>query len=118
MLNSDLSSSLLLTIFSEGSPLHDGAVIVTEDKIVAAGCFLPLSEQMDIKRSFGTRHRAALGLAEETDAVILVVSEENGSISLAYDAQLIYNLTITDITQRLKVLFEIGEDEEEASSEE
>ncbi len=117
-LNSDLSSSLLLTIFSEGSQLHDGAVIVTQDKIVAAGCFLPLSEQIDIKRSFGTRHRAALGLAEETDAIILVVSEENGAISLAYDAQLIYNLTIPDVTQRLKTLFEIGEDEEEQSSEE
>jgi diadenylate cyclase len=117
MLNSDLSSSLILTIFTEGSPLHDGAVIVTEDKIVAAGCFLPLSEQMDIKRSFGTRHRAALGLAEETDAIVIVVSEENGAISLAYDAQLIYDLTISDITQRLKSLFEIGEDEEEQSSE-
>jgi diadenylate cyclase len=117
-LNSDLSSSLLLTIFAEGSQLHDGAVIVTQDKIVAAGCFLPLSEQIDIKRSFGTRHRAALGLAEETDAIVIVVSEENGAISLAYDAQLIYNLTIPDITQRLKTLFEIGEDEEEHRSEE
>jgi diadenylate cyclase len=117
-LNSDLSSSLLLTIFTEGSQLHDGAVIVTQDKIVAAGCFLPLSEQIDIKRSFGTRHRAALGLAEETDAIVIVVSEENGAISLAYDAQLIYNLTIPDITQRLKTLFEIGEDEEEHRSEE
>ncbi len=116
MLNSDLSSSLILTIFTEGSPLHDGAVIVTEDKIVAAGCFLPLSEQIDIKKSFGTRHRAALGLAEETDAIVIVVSEENGAISLAYDAQLIYDLSIPDITQRLKSLFEISEDEEEQSS--
>jgi diadenylate cyclase len=117
-LNSDLSSSLILTIFSEGSPLHDGAVIVNNNKIVAAGCFLPLSEQIDIKRSFGTRHRAALGLAEESDAIVIVVSEENGAVSLAYDAQLIYDLSIPDISQRLKTLFEISEDEESIESEE
>ena len=67
-LNADLSSSLLLTIFGHETPLHDGAVVIQEGKIVSAGCFLPLSEQADIRRSFGTRHRAALGLAEETDA--------------------------------------------------
>lgn len=110
-LNADLSSSLLLTIFTDSTPLHDGAVIVREDRIVAAGCFLPLSEQPDIRRSFGTRHRAALGLAEETDAVILVVSEENGAVSLAYDANLLYDLALNEVGQRLRALLEFQEED-------
>jgi len=109
-LNAELSSSLLLTIFAESTPLHDGAVVISEDKIIAAGCFLPISEQPDIRRSFGTRHRAALGLAEETDAVILVVSEENGSISLAYDANLLYDLSLQEVIRRLKQLIEYQEE--------
>ena len=113
-LNADLSSNLILTIFSEGAPLHDGAIVINEDKIVAAGCFLPLSEQPDIRRSFGTRHRAALGLAEETDALVLVVSEENGVISLACDANLLYDLSLEDVSRRLKQLLELrGEEAEE-----
>jgi diadenylate cyclase len=104
--NADLTSSLILTIFTDGSPLHDGAAVIHEDKIIAAGCFLPISEQPDIRRSFGTRHRAALGLAEETDAVILVVSEENGAISLAYDANLLYDLSLSEVSQALKRLIE------------
>jgi diadenylate cyclase len=112
-INGDLSSSLILTLFTEGAPLHDGAVVVREDKVVAAGCFLPLSEQPDIRRSFGTRHRAALGLAEETDAVILVVSEENGAVSLAYDANLLYDLSLPEVGRRLKELLEFRAEEEE-----
>jgi diadenylate cyclase len=81
-------------------------VVIHEEKIIAAGCFLPISEQPDIRRSFGTRHRAALGLAEETDAVILVVSEENGSISLAYDANLLYDLSLQEVSSTLKRLIE------------
>ena len=115
--NADLTSSLILTIFTEASPLHDGAVVIHEDKIIAAGCFLPISEQPDIRRSFGTRHRAALGLAEETDAVILVVSEENGAISLAYDANLLYDLSLPEVSQALKRLIEYqGEALEEAEA--
>jgi diadenylate cyclase len=110
-LNADLSSSLLLTIFADGTPLHDGAVIVREERVLAAGCFLPLSEQPDIRRSFGTRHRAALGLAEETDAVILVVSEENGAVSLAYDANLLYDLSLAEVGHRLRALLEFQEEE-------
>lgn len=112
-LNADLSSSLILTIFEEATPLHDGAIIVQEDKIIAAGCFLPLSEQPDIRRSFGTRHRAALGLAEETDAVVLVVSEESGAISLAYDANLLYDLSLEEVSRRLKLLLEYQEEAKE-----
>jgi diadenylate cyclase len=117
-INADLSSALILTVFTENTPLHDGAVVVTEDKLVAAGCFLPISEQPDIRKSFGTRHRAALGLAEETDAVVLVVSEENGAISLAYEANLLYDLTLAEVSSRLRRLLEYqGEELEEAEFE-
>lgn len=114
-LDAQISSSLLLTVFSHDTALHDGAVVLDEGKITAAGCFLPLSEQQDIRRSFGTRHRAALGLAEETDAVVLIVSEETGAISLAYDANLFYDLTVDDVRRRLAELLglESSEIEEE-----
>ena len=80
------------TIFFEGSPLHDGAVIVREGKIAAAGCLLPLSPNLEISKDMGTRHRAALGLSEETDAVTVVVSEETGIVSLAKNGVLIRRL--------------------------
>ncbi len=111
-IDAELSSSLILTIFREDTPLHDGAIVIREGRIVAAGCFLPLSEQIDIRKSFGTRHRAALGLAEETDAVVIVVSEENGAVSLAYDAHLLYDLSIEEVSKRLKRLFEFSVVEE------
>jgi diadenylate cyclase len=110
VLNAALSSNLLVTIFGHDTPLHDGACIVQGGKILAAGCFLPLSEQYDIKKTFGTRHRAALGLSEVTDAVILVVSEETGAISLAYDSRLHYDLTIREITKILENQLELGSD--------
>ena len=90
--NAELSSSLLITIFGHDTPMHDGAVLVQDGKVIAAGCFLPLSEQQNIRKTFGTRHRAALGMSEQTDAVVLVVSEESGAISLAYDSKLYYDL--------------------------
>ncbi len=79
---------LLLAIFVPGSPLHDGAAIVRGNTIEAAGCFLPLAEQSLAERRIGTRHRAALGLSEQTDAVIVVVSEETGAISVARGGKL------------------------------
>lgn len=106
-LDAEITSALLLTVFSHDTALHDGAAVLDEGKIVAAGCFLPLSEQQDIRRSFGTRHRAALGLAEETDAVVLVVSEETGAMSLAYDANLFYDLSVEDTRRRLSELLEL-----------
>jgi diadenylate cyclase len=109
-LNADLSSSLLVTIFGHDTPFHDGAVVVRGGKALAAGCFLPLSEQQDIKKTFGTRHRAALGTSEETDAVVLVVSEETGAISLAYDSKLYYDLTMEQLTKTLEIQLEITPD--------
>jgi diadenylate cyclase len=108
-LNADLSTSLLLTIFGSDTPMHDGAVVLQTGSIVAAGCFLPLSEQADIRRSFGTRHRAALGLAENTDAIILVVSEETGAISLAYDSNLYYDLSLTEVGSVMRRLLDLRE---------
>ena len=101
ILNAKISTSLLLTLFSHKTPLHDGAVIIRNDTIIAAGCFLPLSDSNLIKKDFGTRHRAALGMAEESDAVIVVVSEETGKISLAYDGKLYTNYKIDILKKEL-----------------
>lgn len=109
-LDANLTSALLFTIFSHDTPLHDAACVIQGGKIIAAGCFLPLSEQYDIKKTFGTRHRAALGLSEQTDAVVLVVSEETGAISLAYDSKLHYDLSISELTKTLEELLEITSD--------
>jgi diadenylate cyclase len=107
-LNAEISSSLIVTIFEFDTPLHDGAMIIQNGHIVAAGCFLPLSEQQDIRKSFGTRHRASLGMSEQSDAVILVVSEETGAISLAYDAKLYYDLSPIEATRKLRELLDKG----------
>src|SRR5580765_1244728 len=83
-IDAKVSAALLETFFSPGSPLHDGAVIVREDAVLAAGCILPLSANPRLSGVLGTRHRAALGLAEETDAAVIVVSEQTGAISVAH----------------------------------
>ncbi len=116
-INADLSSSLILTVFDHDTPLHDGAMIVSEGRIVACGCYLPLSEQRDIKKTFGTRHRAALGMAEESDAVVLVVSEEKGTISLAYNSDLYYDLETDVIKRTLLSLFNYQSDAPEVIGE-
>jgi diadenylate cyclase len=83
-------------------------MIVQNGRIAAAGCFLPLSEQQGIRKSFGTRHRAALGMSEQSDAVILVVSEETGAISLAFDSKIYYDLSPLEVTRKLKELLDRG----------
>lgn len=108
-LNADLSSSLLVTIFGNDTPMHDGAVVIQGGKVVAAGCFLPLSEQYDIKKTFGTRHRAALGLSEESDAITLVVSEETGAITLCYDSKLCYDLTTSETRNILETELDLSD---------
>lgn len=95
-LYADLTSDLLIAIFYEGNPLHDGGVIIQGDRITCAGAVFPTSSSQKINRRLGTRHRAALGLAEETDAICIVVSEETGRISVALKGELLYNLTIDD----------------------
>ncbi len=88
-------------MFQPGSPFHDGALVVRGDRIVAAGCFLPLTDRRDVPFSLGTRHRAALGLSDETDALVLVVSEETGQISLAEGGRLERDLTPRQVAERL-----------------
>lgn len=83
MLKADITEELLISIFWPGTPLHDGAVVMDQQSIVAAGCYLPLTEKTDISRWYGTRHRAALGVTEMSDAIALVVSEERGEITAA-----------------------------------
>ena len=88
-------------MFTPHAPLHDGAVIIRGDTIIGAGCILPLSQTALLDRSLGTRHRAALGLTEETDAVLVVVSEETSSISLAAHSRLWRNLTPAQLKQKI-----------------
>jgi diadenylate cyclase len=105
-INGDISSSLIVAIFEFDGPLHDGAMVIQNGRITAAGCFLPLSEQQDIRKSFGTRHRAALGMSDQSDAVIVVVSEETGAIALAVDGSLYYDLSPIEVQRKLKDLLD------------
>ncbi len=95
------SADLLRTIFYPGTPLHDLAAVIRGDRLVAAGCLLPLTERRDVRGLLGTRHRAALGLSETTDAVVIVVSEETGAVSLAVEGRLYSNMTPEVMKQRL-----------------
>ncbi len=99
------SSRLIESIFCRESPLHDGAVIIIGDKINAARCILPVSENINISPEFGMRHRAALGMSEQTDAAVVVISEETGRISLADGGQLIPNISLRYLTDYLQKEF-------------
>lgn len=101
-LDARVTQELLMTLFHPTSPLHDGAVVIRKGRVAAAKVFLPLSLSKDIARYFGTRHRAALGLTEETDAVVLVVSEERGSVSLVQAGALTLLSDTNDLRQRLQ----------------
>ena len=116
LMDSEISPQLLVNIFTPRTPLHDGAVVITDNKIAAASCMLPLADDKDIARELGTRHRAAIGISKETDCVAVVVSEETGKISIAKEGTLIadvkeetlkkilikYLITIKDIEQEKK----------------
>ncbi|MGC9320288.1 MAG: diadenylate cyclase CdaA [Armatimonadota bacterium] len=105
-LNARVSVDALVTIFWPNTPLHDGAAVIRDDVIVAAGCVLPHSEQPGLSVATGMRHRAALGLSERTDAAVVVVSEETGAMSLAVDGNLSPDLERTELAERLNRLFE------------
>ncbi|WP_343208469.1 diadenylate cyclase CdaA [Anaerolentibacter hominis] len=101
-LDSIISSQLLINIFEHNTPLHDGAVILRQDRIVAATCYLPLSDNMELSKALGTRHRAAVGLSEVTDSLVIVVSEETGRISVASGGVLKTNVDSDYLKERLK----------------
>jgi len=106
-LDSLVSRDLLLSIFTPGLPLHDGAVIVQKDRIAAAACFLPLTTNPETASHFGTRHRAAIGITEETDCMSVVVSEETGRISIAAYGELIQGLGTPEVVERISRHFEV-----------
>jgi diadenylate cyclase len=101
-IDAELNSYLIESIFFPKSALHDGGVVVRDDRIVAASCLFPLSQNPDVDKRLGTRHRAALGLSEETDAFVLVVSEETGKISIAKGGALAFDLTLEQLEQQLE----------------
>lgn len=101
MLNADISSALLEQIFEHNTPLHDGAVIIRNNEIVSATCYLPLSENMDISKELGTRHRAGLGISEKSDCITIIASEETGFISVARNGQLTRNISSEDLREML-----------------
>ena len=97
-----LTSQLLINIFEHNTPLHDGAVIVRENRIVAATCYLPLSDNMELSKQLGTRHRAGVGISEVTDSVTIIVSEETGQVSVAQGGRLIRNISSTQLREVLE----------------
>ena len=101
-MNSIITSELLINIFIPNTPLHDGAVIVQKNRIAAAGCYLPLSESAFISKELGTRHRAAIGLSEVTDAVTVIVSEETGAVSITANGDIDRNLSMEEFEARLR----------------
>jgi uncharacterized protein (TIGR00159 family) len=103
-MNARISSALLETIFFKNTPLHDGAVVITGSRIAAARCILPLTERHDLDPNLGLRHRAAVGVSEVTDAWAIVVSEETGSISLAFQGELMHRISIVQLTTELEKL--------------
>lgn len=106
-LNADVSAELLINIFVPKTPLHDGAVIIRDNKIEAACCFLPLSQNPNVSKELGTRHRAGLGISEESDAVVVIVSEETGKISIACGGELNVNLSPEALERELIKAFDI-----------
>lgn len=114
-LDSVISAELLRTIFALHTPLHDGAVIIRGDRILAAGCILPLSDEAPIVPMYGMRHRAALGLSQETDGIVIVVSEETGTISLVHTGKMERGETSETLYAKLEELFELRSEETPAN---
>jgi len=99
-----VSSQLLINIFEHNTPLHDGAVIIKGDRVTSATCYLPLSDNMELSKELGTRHRAGVGISETTDSLTVIVSEETGKVSIAYDGKLFRNVTAETLKLKLTEL--------------
>lgn len=104
-INADTSSLLIENLFFKNSPLHDGSIIIKKNKIIAAGCILPVSKEEFNIKDFGLRHRAAMGICEQTDAVVIVVSEETGGISLFQNAEFKRDISAVDLRKTLEGIF-------------
>jgi diadenylate cyclase len=115
-MDAEVTAELLMTIFWPDTPLSDGGIVITNQRIAAAGCIFPLSDDPDIDKRLGTRHRAAIGLTEDTDAVCVVVSEETGTISLAVHGQLVRSLDKETLATRLRRLVSMPEPADKARS--
>ena len=109
-IDSAISSQLLINIFEHNTPLHDGAVIIRGNRIVAATCYLPLSDNMHLSKDLGTRHRAGVGISEVTDSLTIIVSEETGRISGARDGKLIRNLSGDKLRMELQNIHSSNKD--------
>jgi diadenylate cyclase len=105
-----VSYDLLMNIFTPGSPLHDGATIISDGRIKAASCYVPLTTDPDLSSAYGARHRAAVGITEESDAVAVVVSEERGEVSLAAGGRIVEDLGARELTARLEAALTPGGD--------
>ena len=114
-MNSEPSSELFLTIFNKHTELHDGAVIIRDDKIIAAACVLPLSASRLKDRQMGLRHRAALGISEVSDAVAVVISEETGQVSIAHNGRILRRQDITRLDLILQAFLQGGSQEASGS---
>ena len=115
VIDSQITAQMIGTIFYEGTPLHDGAVIVRGDKLYAAGCVLPLTQNKELNKELGTRHRAGIGITENSDALVIIVSEETGIISIAQNGKLIRFLDGKTIEKKLLNLYFEGETEQKLS---
>ena len=109
ILSAEVSAEILIAIFQSASPIHDGAVIIRGSKLLAAGCFFPVTLEADMDRNLGTRHRAAVGITQETDAIAIVMSEERGEISLVEFGDISRNMAVSDLRKRLYQAFEMSD---------
>lgn len=109
--NADITSQLLINIFEKNTPLHDGAVIIQNDRVSAATCYLPLSDSKKINKDLGTRHRAGIGLSESTDGVVIIVSEETGAVSIAKNGKLMHNIDREKLTEELRKIQKVKDTE-------
>lgn len=110
-MQAEVSSALLVSIFNPRSPLHDGAIVIQDEVIEAAKCILPLSQDDSLDTELGTRHRAGLGMSEESDAFVIIVSEERGTISVAFNGKFTYNITIDELRDMLNKAMRVSTEE-------
>lgn len=103
-IDAEVSNQLLVNIFEHNTPLHDGAVLIRDNRIASATCYLPLSENLDISKSLGTRHRAAIGVSEVSDSITIIVSEETGAVSLAYNGAIVRNISRDKFLDKIQEL--------------